>query len=62
MRCQVHGWIQVLNVKFGKLYDNMAVDWPISVLISMMTMPKVSLHAAQVQKETVYAKGLVKAH
>ena len=39
------------NVKFGKLYDNMAVNWPISVLISMMTMPKLSLYAAQNQKE-----------
>ena len=39
------------NAKFGKLYDNMAVDWSISVLISMMTMPKVSLHTAQNQKE-----------
>ena len=48
------------NAKIGKLYDNMAVDWPISVLISMMTMPKVSLHAAQIQKENKKAKGLVK--
>ena len=50
------------NAKFGKLYENMAVDWLISVLTSMMTMAKVSLYAAQNQKENEDAKGLVKAH